>query len=83
VPAAALFDLDRTLISRSSSLSLAGTFRRRGLIGRRDLLKAAVAQLQFARFGAGHARVGQTPQRAMTILHNVPEKTTQEIVTES
>lgn len=82
MPAAALFDLDRTLISRSSSLSLAGTFRRRGLIGRRDFVKAAVAQLLFARFGAGHARVGQTAQSAMAILRDVPVETMREIVAE-
>jgi HAD superfamily hydrolase (TIGR01490 family) len=82
VPTAAFFDLDRTLISRSSSLSLAGTFRKRGLIGRRDLLKAAVAQVLFVRFGAGHARVGQTAQSAMTILRGVPVETLREIVAE-
>ncbi len=57
---AAFFDLDRTLLSRSSSLALARPFRERGLIGRRQLAAAAVAQLVFARFGAGKGRVGQT-----------------------
>jgi len=38
VAAAAFFDLDRTLIRRSSVLALAGTFRKRGLISRVDLL---------------------------------------------
>ena len=39
--AAAFFDLDRTLLRRSSALALAGTFRDRGLISRRQLAKAA------------------------------------------
>jgi len=68
VPGGAFFDLDRTLLSRSSSLALAGTFRGRGLIGRRQLAKAAFAQFVFARFGAGHARVGQTADSGMSIL---------------
>ena len=68
MPGGAFFDLDRTLLSRSSSLALAGTFRGRGLIGRRQLAKAAFAQFVFARFGAGHARVGQTADSAMSIL---------------
>jgi len=38
VPAAAFFDLDRTLIRRSSALALASRFRQRGLITRRDLV---------------------------------------------
>ncbi len=80
MPAAAFFDLDRTLISQSSSLSLAGTFRQRGLIGRRQLLKARVAQLVFVRFGAGQSRVGQTADSAMAILQGLPVETMREIV---
>jgi HAD superfamily hydrolase (TIGR01490 family) len=83
VPGAAFFDLDRTLISRSSSLALAGPFRRRGLIGRRDLAKAAVAQLLFARFGAGHARVGQTAQSAIALLEGLAVDVMHEIVDEA
>ena len=80
---AAFFDLDRTLISRSSSLALARPFRTRGLIGRRDLAKATVAQLVFARFGAGHSRVGQTADSAMSILRGVPVETMHEIAAEA
>jgi HAD superfamily hydrolase (TIGR01490 family) len=80
VSGAAFFDLDRTVISRSSSLALAGTFRERGLIGRRQLLKARVAQFAFVRFGAGHSRVGQTAESAMAILRGLPVETMHEIV---
>lgn len=80
MPAAAFFDLDRTLISRSSSLALAGTFHDRGLIGRRQLLKARVAQVVFVRFGAGQSRVGQTADSAMAILEGLPVATLREIV---
>jgi len=83
VSAAAFFDLDRTLISRSSSLALAGPFRSRGLIGRRQLLKAAIAQLMFARFGAGQSRVGQTADSAMSVLRGVPVHVVQEIAAEA
>ena len=81
--AAAFFDLDRTLISRSSSLALAGTFRRRGLIGRRDLARAGIAQLVFARFGAGQSRVGQTADRAMSVLRGLPVTLMREIAAEA
>ena len=83
MPGAAFFDLDRTLISRSSSLALAGTFRRRGLIGRRQLAKAATAQLLFTRFGAGQARVGQTAQSAMSVLKGVRVEVMREIAHEA
>jgi HAD superfamily hydrolase (TIGR01490 family) len=83
VSAAAFFDLDRTLISRSSSLALAGTFRQRGLIGRRQLAKAAVAQLVFARFGAGQSRVGQTADSGMSVLRGLPVTLMREIAAEA
>ena len=83
MPGAAFFDLDRTLLSRSSSLALAGTFRRRGLIGRRQQLKAVVAQFLFTHFGAGQSRVGQTAESAMAILEDLPVGVMREIVAEA
>jgi phosphoserine phosphatase len=83
VSGAAFFDLDRTLLSRSSSLALAGTFRKRGLIGRPQLAKAALAQLVFTRFGAGQARVGRTADSAMTILQGLSVEVMHEIVEEA
>jgi HAD superfamily hydrolase (TIGR01490 family) len=80
VPGAAFFDLDRTLISRSSSLSLAPAFYRRGLLRRRDRAKAVLAQLVFARYGAGASRVGQTADSAMAFLEGLPVETMREIV---
>jgi HAD superfamily hydrolase (TIGR01490 family) len=83
VGGAAFFDLDRTLISRSSSLSLAPVFHRRGLLRRRDRMKAALAQAIFVRYGAGTSRVGQTAQTAMAFLEGMPVTEMREIVAES
>jgi HAD superfamily hydrolase (TIGR01490 family) len=83
VAGAAFFDLDRTLISRSSSLSLAPAFHRRGLLRRRDRTKAVLAQLVFVRYGAGTSRVGQTADSAMAFLKGLPVETMREIVRES
>jgi HAD superfamily hydrolase (TIGR01490 family) len=83
VAGAAFFDLDRTLISRSSSLSLAPAFHARGLLQRRDRLKAGLAQLIFIRYGAGTSRVGQTADTAMAFLRGVPVETMREIVAEA
>jgi phosphoserine phosphatase len=57
VPAAAFFDLDRTLIRRSSVLALAGSFRQRGLISRLDLARSAFWQVLFVLRGASAERV--------------------------
>jgi HAD superfamily hydrolase (TIGR01490 family) len=80
---AAFFDLDRTLVASSSSLALARPFRQRGLIGRREVLQALVAQLAFVRFGAGQSRVGQTANTAVRVLKGMPVATLREIVDES
>jgi len=83
VDGAAFFDLDRTLLSSSSSLALAGSFRRRGLLSRTKLVQAAIAQLVFVRFGAGQSRVGQTAESAMEILRDLPVEELRAIVDEA
>jgi HAD superfamily hydrolase (TIGR01490 family) len=68
VAAAAFFDLDRTLLRRSSALALAGTFRQRGLISRRQLAKAAAWQMLFVLRGAGHESVRRAAEDSLIIL---------------
>lgn len=66
--AAAFFDLDRTLIRRSSALALAGSFREHGVIGRGQLAKAAAWQLLFAARGAGAETVRKAAEDGLMIL---------------
>jgi HAD superfamily hydrolase (TIGR01490 family) len=49
---AAFFDLDKTVIAKSSALAFGRPFYRDGLISRRDVVKAAYAQLMFRLGGA-------------------------------
>jgi HAD superfamily hydrolase (TIGR01490 family) len=49
---AAFFDLDKTVIAKSSALAFGRPFYRDGLINRRDVVKSAYAQLMF-RLGGG------------------------------
>jgi HAD superfamily hydrolase (TIGR01490 family) len=49
---AAFFDLDKTVIAKSSALAFGRPFYRDGLIGRRDMIKAGYAQLMFRIGGA-------------------------------
>lgn len=51
-PGAAFFDLDRTLIAGSSALRLARSFRKHGLLSRRQQVRAAIVQLGFMLKGA-------------------------------
>jgi HAD superfamily hydrolase (TIGR01490 family) len=68
VRTAAFFDLDRTLLRRSSALALAGSFRERGLIGRGQLAKAAAWQLLFVARGAGAETVRRASEDGLMIL---------------
>ena len=65
---AAFFDLDRTLIRRSSALALAGSFREHGVIGRGQLAKAAAWQLLFAARGAGAETVRKAAEDGLALL---------------
>ncbi|HVL64679.1 MAG TPA: HAD-IB family hydrolase [Actinomycetota bacterium] len=49
---AAFFDLDKTIVARSSPLALGRSFMREGLIGRSTLLKSLYAQFVFQLMGA-------------------------------
>jgi HAD superfamily hydrolase (TIGR01490 family) len=80
VAAAAFFDLDRTLIRRSSVLALAGRFRERGLISRLDLLKSACFQLLYAAHGASAARVRFAAEHGMRKLEGFAVEELQHLV---
>jgi HAD superfamily hydrolase (TIGR01490 family) len=78
--AAAFFDLDRTLIRRSSVLALAGTFRQRGLISRIDLVRSAFWQVLFVLRGASAERVRRASEDGMKILSGFTVKDMQTLV---
>jgi HAD superfamily hydrolase (TIGR01490 family) len=71
VPGAAFFDLDRTLIRRSSALALAGPFQERGLIGRKQLAKAAAWQILFAARGANAETVRKAAEDGLMLLKDL------------
>ncbi|GIH12418.1 HAD family hydrolase [Rugosimonospora africana] len=57
---AAFFDLDKTVIAKSSALAFGRPFYRDGLITRRDVVKAAYAQLIFKIGGADDQQMIRT-----------------------
>ena len=80
---AAFFDLDRTLLRRSSALALAGSFRERGLISRRQLLQAAVWQLLFVARGASHEAVRRGAEDGLRVLAGRRPEELRELVAEA
>ena len=81
--AAAFFDLDRTLLRRSSALALAPAFRAAGLISRRQLAKAAAWQLLFMARGAGHDAVKRAAEDGLVVLRGFTPGELQTLVAES
>ena len=78
---AAFFDLDRTLISRPTPLALAALFRRRGLLRKRDLVRAAFWRLLFLLPGIDGT--GRAAVDGMRLLRGLPVATLQEIMGEA
>jgi HAD superfamily hydrolase (TIGR01490 family) len=80
---AAFFDLDRTLLRRSSTLALAGSFRRYGVIKRRDVAKAALWQLLFVAHGASAERVRKAAEDGLMLLRGFSPDELRELVAEA
>ena len=52
MPEAAFFDLDKTVIAKSSTLAFGKPFYKAGFVGRRTLMKMGFGQLFYVIFGA-------------------------------
>jgi HAD superfamily hydrolase (TIGR01490 family) len=86
--AAAFFDLDKTIIAKSSTLAFGRPFFHGGLINRRAVLKAAYAQFVFSLAGADEQQMdrlrAQMTQMCagwdVATVHEIVEETLHEIV---
>ena len=86
--AAAFFDLDKTVIAKSSTLAFGRPFFHGGLINRRAVLKAAYAQFVFSLAGADDQQMermrAQITQMCagwdVATVHEIVEETLHEIV---
>ena len=79
-PAAAFFDLDKTIIAKSSTLAYGPSFYRNGLVSRGDAARGAVAQLLFNRHGASHGRMEQIRAHVSQLCRGWPADLVREIV---
>ncbi len=59
---AAFFDLDKTILAKSSSFAFAKPFYKEGLIGRADVIKSGYAQFVYLLAGADHNQMEQMRQ---------------------
>ena len=81
--AAAFFDLDKTLLRKSSTLALAPAFRRHGVITRAQVAKAAFWQLLFVVRGTSRERVRSAAEDGLMLLRGFTPEQMQALVAES
>ena len=81
--AAAFFDLDKTIIAKSSTLAFGRPFFHGGLINRRAVLKTAYAQLVFSLAGADAQQMERLRAQLTTMVTGWDAATVQDIVQET
>lgn len=80
---AAFFDLDKTIIARSSTLVMGRTFMRDGLIGPTTVLKSLYAQLVYNLIGADHERMEQARHALLDLTKGWEAERIQRLVRET
>jgi HAD superfamily hydrolase (TIGR01490 family) len=80
---AAFFDLDKTVIAKSSALAFGRPFYRDGLINRRDVVKAAYAQLIYKIGGADEQQMLRTRDYLAELCRGWRVDQVRQIVTET
>lgn len=64
---AAFFDLDKTVIAKSSLVALGPEFHARGLLRRRTLIWAVISQMLFMRFGADEEKLTKIRESVLKV----------------
>ena len=81
--AAAFFDLDKTIIAKSSTLAFRRHMYRAGLLNRRTLLRMAVAQFFYVLFGADHSQMERVRDALMALIKGWDAHQVKQIVAET
>jgi HAD superfamily hydrolase (TIGR01490 family) len=79
---AAFFDLDKTIVARSSPLALGRSFFKEGLISRSFLMKSLYAQLMFQLMGADEEKMERMRQEASKLTAGWEQEKVRSVVTE-
>ncbi|NYD43613.1 HAD family hydrolase [Nocardioides panaciterrulae] len=82
-PTAAFFDLDKTIIAKSSTLAFSRPFQAGGLISRRAVLRSAYAQFVYLVGGADHDQMEKMRQFMSQLCAGWDVATVREIVAET
>ena len=80
---AAFFDLDKTIIARSSTLAFSRSFYRGGLISRRSVLRSSYAQFVYLVGGADHDQMERMRAYLSSLAAGWDVQTVREIVADT
>lgn len=80
---AAFFDLDKTIISRSSLLAFTKPFNQAGLISRKRMIKNFIDQYFFSNSGANHAQMEKMRQTLTSMVAGWDVEQTKSVIDES
>ncbi len=80
---AAFFDLDKTIIAKSSTLAFGRPLYKAGFLNRRALLKVGIAQLVYVMFGADHDQLEKARQEMTALTTGWDQREIEELVTET
>ncbi len=80
---AAFFDLDKTVIAKSSLVALGPELHARGLLHRRTLIRAGLAQLWFLRFGADEKRLERVRASVLKVTRGWDRDEVRQLVKET
>jgi HAD superfamily hydrolase (TIGR01490 family) len=80
---AAFFDLDKTVISKSSSLALTRPMYRAGLVSRSGLLKGAYAQLVYLLLGADEKKMERVKEGMLALTRGWDRSQVEQIIREA
>jgi HAD superfamily hydrolase (TIGR01490 family) len=83
VPNAAFFDLDKTIIARSSALAFTTPFAKAGLLSKSSLLRNLVAQMIFTLGGADHEKTERLRIQLSKMVEGWSTEQVSEIVQET
>lgn len=80
---AAFFDLDKTILAKSSSLAFARQLYAGGLLGRSDVLRSGYAQFVYLTSGATHDQMEQMKAQLSDLSKGWPVEQVREIVAQA
>ena len=81
--AAAFFDLDKTIIAKSSVLAFGRPLYREGLLSKRAIVRTAYAQVVFMLVGAGEAKMEKLRVAMLGLITNWNQEQVAQIVRET